>query len=467
MKHHFTAEEILEALNLYYKESIFITDGEGNVIFVNEEGARRIGAPRADLIHKNVLQLVEEGVYDNSTSITAIQTKTDAVSALTYKSKDSSISHSIPILDEDGEVEMVVTTNMSIEHNKEWEEIIAKERAAMARMQRELDHLRLKDHSKLVANSPAMRSVLQTIEAIAPTDSNVVILGESGTGKDMMARFIHENSLRADKAFISINCAAIPEQLLESELFGYEAGAFTGALSKGKIGLFEAASGGTIFLDEIGDMPLPLQSKLLRALENREIRRVGGVKNIPIDVRMICATNVNLQTMGSEKQFREDLYYRLSVFLIQLPPLHERKEDIIPLAENFLQSLNEKYDAHKTLAPVSVETMLTHRWPGNIRELRNVMERIFVVSPGNELIFTPTPTADYSKEVYEQSRFTPVQEFSNLKSFVDTAERWYIDKILEECGGCIGDTASRLGIHRSVLYRKLHKEKIETSTYFG
>lgn len=467
MKHHFTAEEILEALNLYYKESIFITDGEGNVIFVNEEGARRIGAPRADLIHKNVLQLVEEGVYDNSTSITAIQTKTDAVSALTYKSKDSSISHSIPILDEDGEVEMVVTTNMSIEHNKEWEEIIAKERAAMARMQRELDHLRLKDHSKLVANSPAMRSVLQTIEAIAPTDSNVVILGESGTGKDMMARFIHENSLRADKAFISINCAAIPEQLLESELFGYEAGAFTGALSKGKIGLFEAASGGTIFLDEIGDMPLPLQSKLLRALENREIRRVGGVKNIPIDVRIICATNVNLQTMVAEKQFREDLYYRLSVFLIQLPPLHERKEDIIPLAENFLQSLNEKYDAHKTLAPVSVETMLTHRWPGNIRELRNVMERIFVVSPGNELIFTPTPTADYSKEVYEQSRFTPVQEFSNLKSFVDTAERWYIDKILEECGGCIGDTASRLGIHRSVLYRKLHKEKIETSTYFG
>lgn len=468
MKHHFTAEEILEALNLYYKESIFITDGEGNVIFVNEEGARRIGAPRADLIHKNVLQLVEEGVYDNSTSITAIQTKTDAVSALTYKSNDSSISHSIPILDEDGEVEMVVTTNMSIEHNKEWEEIIAKERAAMARMQRELDHLRLKDHSKLVANSPAMRSVLQTIEAIAPTDSNVVILGESGTGKDMMARFIHENSLRADKAFISINCAAIPEQLLESELFGYEAGAFTGALSKGKIGLFEAASGGTIFLDEIGDMPLPLQSKLLRALENREIRRVGGVKNIPIDVRIICATNVNLQTMVAEKQFREDLYYRLSVFLIQLPPLHERKEDIIPLAENFLQSLNEKYDAHKTLAPVSVETMLTHRWPGNIRELRNVMERIFVVSPGNELIFTPTPTADYSKEVYEQSRFTPVQEFSNLKSFVDTAERWYIDKILEECGGCIGDTASRLGIHRSVLlYRKLHKEKIETSTYFG
>ena len=164
-------------------------------------------------------------------------------------------------------------------------------------MQRELDHLRLKGHSRMIAGSPAMQTVMQTIQAIAPTDSNVVILGESGTGKDVMARFIHENSLRADKAFISINCAAIPEQLLESELFGYEAGAFTGALSKGKIGLFEAASGGTIFLDEIGDMPLSLQSKLLRALENREIRRVGGVKNIPIDARIICATNVNLRIM--------------------------------------------------------------------------------------------------------------------------------------------------------------------------
>lgn len=459
VRHSFSAEEILEALNQYYKESIFITDGQGNIVYINEVGAERIGVPRAEAMYRNVDSLVAEGAYDHSTSKLVIETGREAVSALTYKSKNSSISHSIPVLDDDGNVEMVVTTNMSLEHNKEWEEIISKERAAMARMQRELDHLRLKDHTRLIANSPAMRSVLQTIEAIAPTDSNVVILGESGTGKDMMARFIHENSLRADKAFISINCAAIPEQLLESELFGYEAGAFTGALSKGKIGLFEAASGGTIFLDEIGDMPLPLQSKLLRALENREIRRVGGVKNIPIDVRIICATNVNLQTMVAEKKFREDLYYRLSVFLIQLPPLCERKEDIIPLAESFLQSLNEKYDAKKTLAPVSIETMLTHRWPGNIRELRNVMERIFVVSPGNELIFTPTPTAEYSQNLCTPNGFASPSEFGNLKSFVEAAENWFIDRALEECDGCISDTAKRLGIHRSVLYRKLHREK--------
>ena len=459
MNTQFGAEEILEALNKYYKESIFITDGNGNVIFVNEEAALRIGAPREELMHKNVSELVDKGVYDHSTSSQAIASRQESVSALTYRSKDTSISRSIPILGKDGAVKMVVTTNMSMAHSKEWEEIISKERAAMARMQRELDHLRLKDHSELVANSPAMKSVLQTIEAIAPTDSNVVILGESGTGKDMMARFIHENSLRGDKAFISINCAAIPEQLLESELFGYEAGAFTGALSKGKIGLFEAASGGTIFLDEIGDMPLALQSKLLRALENREIRRVGGVKNIPIDVRIICATNVNLQTMVAEKQFREDLYYRLSVFLLQLPPLCERKEDILPLAENFLAALNEKYGTHKVLAPISAETMLKHRWPGNIRELRNVMERIFVVSPGNELFFMPTPVAEYSPDDLRSETHVPEAGYGSLKEFSDAAELWYINRIMEECGGAVGETAARLGIHRSVLYRKLHKDK--------
>lgn len=459
MKYSFSAEEILEALNHYYKESIFITDGEGNIIYINVEGARRVGLSREELMQSNVEQLVKDGVYDHSTSWQAIQTRQEAVSALTYKTKSSTISRSIPIFSDDGDVEMVITTNMSAERNKEWEAIIAKERDTMARMQRELDHLRLQENSNFIAGSPAMKSVMQTIEAIAPTDSNVVILGESGTGKDMMARLIHQKSARSEKAFISINCAAIPEQLLESELFGYEGGAFTGALSKGKIGLFEAASGGTIFLDEIGDMPLALQSKLLRALENREIRRVGGVKNIPIDVRIICATNVNLQTMVAEKQFREDLYYRLSVFLIQLPPLHERKEDIIPLAESFLKDLNEKYGTRKTLAPVSIETMLTHRWPGNIRELRNVMERIFVVSPGNELIFTPTPTADYApQDTGSQGEFTPIENFSSLKSFVDTAERWFIERTLEECGGGIGETAKRLGIHRSVLYRKLHKE---------
>ncbi len=459
-----TAEDILDALNEHYMESIFITDGDGNVIYVNEVGAKRIGPEREKILGRNVMDLVDEGVYDKSTTMTAIHTKSEAISALTYRAKDSSISRSVPVFDEEGNIKMVVTTNMSKEHNKEWEEIIRNERAELTRMQRELDHLRLKEHSRIIAISPAMQSVMQTIHAIAPTDSNVVILGESGTGKDVMARYIHENSLRSDKAYISVNCAAIPEQLLESELFGYEAGAFTGALSKGKIGLFEAASGGTIFLDEIGDMPLALQTKLLRAIENREIRRVGGVKNIPVDVRIICATNVDLKQMVAEKTFREDLFYRLSVFVVQLPPLRDRKEDIIPLAESFLAELNEKYDEQKVLTQISIETMLSHRWPGNIRELRNVIERIFVVSRDNQLTFTPTPTADTMEGQLSDDGSVIFKDMGDLRTFASNAERWYIEKILKECDGCVGDAANKLGIHRSVLYRKLHKDGAKENT---
>ena len=270
-------------------------------------------------------------------------------------------------------------------------------------------------------------------------------------------RYIHYHSGRSDKAFISINCAALPEQLLESELFGYEAGAFTGALSKGKIGLFEAASGGTIFLDEIGEMPITLQSKLLRALENHEIRRVGGVKNIPIDTRVICATNANLEEMIAEKTFRGDLYYRLSVFTLHLPPLRERAEDIVPLAEVFLKKLNRKYGTDKVLADVSIDTMKRHNWPGNIRELRNVVERIFVVSKGRELIFTPTPTADIEDISGESMQHLNTREYDSLKEYMDEMERLYIAKVMEECNGSVSETAKRLGIHRSVLYRKTHK----------
>ena len=251
------------------------------------------------------------------------------------------------------------------------------------------------------------------------------------------------------------------EDLLESELFGYEGGAFTGAQRGGKIGLFEAASGGTLFLDEVGEMSLGLQSKLLRALENREIRRVGGVKSIPVDVRIICATNRDLAKLVEEKVFREDLYYRLSVFVLSLPPLRERKEDIIPLAQMFLDQLNRKYGMHKILADVTVDTMLNYSWPGNIRELRNVMERIYVISQNNQLVFTPVPTAEYS-ENFKASIGMDVAppektSFNTLKEYMDHAERQYIEAVLKQHDGSVSKAAESLGIHRSVLYRKLHK----------
>lgn len=459
---NYSAEKILDALKEYYDESIFITDGDGIVIFVNELGAKRLNSTIDNIIGHDVRELMKDGLYEKSTTLRAIETKKESIAALNPSKSSSNVSHSIPVLDNNGNVIMVVTNNMSLEHSKEWENILTKEREITARLRRELDYIKEQEDVKLIAGDPKMTKIFESIDVIAPTDSNIVIIGESGTGKDVIAKYIHTHSLRSDNAFISVNCAAIPENLLESELFGYEGGAFTGALSKGKIGLFEAASGGTLFLDEIGEMPLTLQSKLLSAIESHEIRRVGGVKNIKIDCRIICATNRNLNEMVSNNQFRDDLYYRLSVFTLYMPPLRERTIDIIPMAESFLEKLNYRYGTTKFLGDKTKDTMLKHNWPGNIRELKNVVERIFVVSNGDELEFTPTPMADINPVILDDKGDYHINinsEYSSLKEFMDYAEKMYINKVMKDCNGSVSETAKALGIHRSVLYRKTHKKE--------
>ena len=461
------AEKILQALHDHYEESIFVTDGEGRLIFVNRVAAERLKVDLDYLEGKTVQELMNEGVYSQSTTMDAIRTKHPVTGPLDTDPNKVTFSNSVPVLDEDGEVVMVVTNNMSMEHNAEWEKIIHANEVEASRLQREREYLRLQDQRVLVANSPKMRNLLTTIEAVAPTDSNIVILGESGTGKDMFASLIHEKSARAGNAYISVNCAAMTESLLESELFGYEAGAFTGALRGGKMGLFEATSGGTLFLDEIGEMSLGLQSKLLRVLENHEVRRVGGVRNIPVDVRVICATNKHLPELVKEKKFREDLYYRLAVFTLDLPRLRDRTEDIIPIANMFLEELNRRNGTHKILSRATVRTMLNYDWPGNIRELRNVIERIYVVSPGNELFFLPMPVAKYGGELneymeqqeQEQQAAEKLDTSLGLKEYVRKAEKAYIEAVIEECGGSVAAAAQRLGVHRSALYRKLASEE--------
>jgi two-component system nitrogen regulation response regulator NtrX len=228
----------------------------------------------------------------------------------------------------------------------------------------------------LIGESPAMKNLKETIEIVSKVDSTVLIIGESGTGKELVARSIHRLSKRADKPFVDINCAAIPDNLIESELFGYEKGAFTGA-TKGKKGKFEIADEGTLFLDEIGDMPMLAQSKLLRVLEERKISRIGSVDNIPVDVRVIAATNKNLEEEVKRGNFREDLFYRINVVPIYVPPLRERGEDIIILAEHFLSAFSKDYKREKPeLSDDVKEIMLGYSWPGNVRELKNLMERL-------------------------------------------------------------------------------------------
>jgi len=291
---------------------------------------------------------------------------------------------------------------------------------------------------EIIGNSAAIRQVTEQVEVVAPTDATVLILGETGTGKELVARAIHRMSPRRNSPFITLNCAAIPTGLLESELFGYEKGAFTGALSQ-KLGRFELANRGTLFLDEVGDIPLNLQPKLLRALQEKSFERLGGTKTIPIDVRLVAATNRNLPGMMRENLFRSDLYYRLMVFPIVTPSLRDHPEDIPILSRHFTKKYAAKM--HRSIETIPAETLraLTNwRWPGNVRELENFIERSVILTVGSSL---DAPLRELHTEDVE----------GNGDLTLDELEKNYIQQVLRETNGVISTTAKRLGVPRTTL----------------
>jgi formate hydrogenlyase transcriptional activator len=303
---------------------------------------------------------------------------------------------------------------------------------------------------EIVGTSAAMRRVQRQVEVVAPTDATVLILGETGTGKELVARAVHRMSPRRDSPFVTLNCAAIPTGLLESELFGYERGAFTGALSQ-KIGRFEMAHKGTLFLDEVGDIPLDLQPKLLRALQEKSFERLGGTRTIPIDVRLLAATNRNLTQMMGDKLFRSDLYYRLKVFPITTPALRDHPEDIPILARHFTRKYAEKMDRKIEIIPTeTIRALVNWPWPGNVRELENFIERSVILSRGPNL---RAPLAELRSGAAGDIGGSTLEE----------VERDYILRIFRECGGVVSKTASRLGMPRTTLNAMMKKLGISRS----
>lgn len=307
---------------------------------------------------------------------------------------------------------------------------------------------------QLIGNSVALESVLEKVEQVAPTDSSVLVQGETGTGKELIARAIHNISSRCGRPFVKLNCAAIPFDLLESELFGHEKGAFTGAIAQ-KIGRFEMADKGTLFLDEIGDIPLGLQPKLLRVLQEQEFERLGGTRTHQVDVRLVAATNRDLVNMVNQGKFRSDLYYRLNVFPIVLPPLRERREDIPALVQHFVELYGHRM--RKQIEDIPAETMSalsSHLWPGNIRELQNFVERSIILSSGKVL---RAPLAELSRSVEAESLGAVTLE---------EAERDHIRKTLERTRWVVAGpngAAARLGIKRSTLYFRMQRLGISRS----
>jgi two-component system response regulator HydG len=306
----------------------------------------------------------------------------------------------------------------------------------------------------IVGRSPAVRELLERVERVAATDATVLVTGESGTGKELVARAIHVASRRNARAFVPINCAAITETLLESELFGHARGAFTGA-TRARRGLFEEADGGTIFLDEIGETAPGLQAKLLRALQEGEIRRVGESTPVRVDVRVIAATNQDLRRAITEKRFREDLYYRLNVVPLRIPPLRERREDVPLLAAHFLRGFVERTGLPRTLTPEALAKLAEHDWPGNVRELENAIEQAAALSPGERL-----DAVDVQVEPASAAR-PPVDGEVTLEAAVDAAERRAIEAALARCGGDHARVARELAVSSTTLWRKMKRLGIE------
>lgn len=356
-------------------DAIYIVDANGITRKTNDAIERLTGIPKEYYIGKDMRYLEKRGFIDKSVSMEVIkQKKPVTLIQENWRGKVIMMTGS-PVFNDQGEVIRVVTNLRDI--------------TELNRLREELSQLR-KFHAKdepVVVASPAMKQVMEVAGRVAITDTTVLLLGESGVGKEVVARMIHKNSKQYEKgSFIKVNCGAIPQELLESELFGYESGAFTGANKNGKPGLFELANNGTLFLDEIGELPLHLQVKLLRVLQDQEFHRVGGVKTKKVSTRIIAATNRNLKKMVADGQFREDLYYRLYVVPIEIPPLRKRPEEILPLTRFFLDKYNRKYQTEKKLTPEALKIFQNYPWPGNIRELANFIERLVVTTSCHEIL---------------------------------------------------------------------------------
>ncbi|PKP47414.1 MAG: sigma-54-dependent Fis family transcriptional regulator [Bacteroidetes bacterium HGW-Bacteroidetes-11] len=335
-----------------------------------------------------------------------------------------------------------ITANLKVRHNKEEiEDLRSKQKVLIASQDQA--------YGNLIGDSPAMTKVMNTVDKVAKTEANVLILGENGTGKELIARAIHRASARRDEVFISVDLGAITETLFESELFGFKKGAFTDA-KEDRAGRFEAASKGTIFLDEIGNLSFNLQSKLLSVLQNRKVVRLGTNREIPIDVRLICATNMPLYQMVNENKFRQDLLYRINTVEILLPSLRERLEDIQPLVEHFLEIYCKKYKMPlKRINPTTIRRLEKHTWPGNIRELQHSVERAVIMSESNIL----QPQDFFLSQLDDNNQFDESEDVTNLEE----REKLLIRKVIDKHGGNISKAAKELGLTRASLYRRIEK----------
>ncbi|MBP1925142.1 transcriptional regulator with PAS, ATPase and Fis domain [Sedimentibacter acidaminivorans] len=457
---------------------IFVLDAKGNYLYVNNEYCELLNRARDTYEGMSIPKFKEQGYLTSSVWDMVIEKKAPITTIVTindflFNKVYHFFTTATPTFNSDGSIKYIFFTQEPIEKTSKRIQTGILNRHVITGS---IVNPRAPQFD-IIAESPQMKQVLEMLYHVSKTDASILISGPSGVGKEVLTKYIHHTSLRNKGPFIVLNCAAIPENLMESELYGYEKGAFSGASSYGKEGLIEAANGGTLFLDEINSMPLGLQAKLLRVLETKQVTRLGSVVPKEIDFRLVCATNENLPDLVSKKLFRSDLFYRINVISVYIPPLCERKEDIIPLSLFYIQYFCKKYNCVKALDENVLNTMLSYKWHGNVRELRNFIERLIISSPDTELIISTIPQEPLLQDedkttnstnsstnlssVIDMDTISHYDEIFSLSSYMDECEKKLLLDLLEQYKSPL-KVAQVLKIDLSNVYRKIKKYNLKS-----
>jgi len=442
---------------------IIISDSKGKIIAINDAHSRITKTPKESIMGTNVVNWVENEHASVSATKQVLKNKKPVMMHQVLKNGASHDTSAMPVFDDDGNLEYVINYLVDVTELAETRRKLKKLATDKEVFRDKYKHLLevLNGSGSVIYQSDKMEVVVERARKVADSSATVLITGPSGSGKELIANILHEESIRKNEPFVKINCAAIPENLLESELFGYMPGTFTGGSRSGKKGLFEAADGGSILLDEIGEMPYSIQAKLLRVIQEQEVRRIGSDKNIKVNVRIIASTNADLKELIEQKLFREDLYYRLNVIALDIPSLSERKEDIPLLIEHFINLFNTKYNFNKHINHDTLNYLSSKEYTGNVRELRNIVERLVVQSEGDEI------NINDAFEIFGEKRreisldtddlmYINVKENKTLKEMVEEYEK----KILEEYSKKYKTSSAigrMLGVDRTTISRKLEK----------
>jgi PAS domain S-box-containing protein len=446
--------EELEGIIEATVDGIYVADGQGFTVRTNESFRRITGLTNEEVIGHNARELLEKKIFQQSVVLRVLESDTSCSMMQTTRDDVPVLVSANPLRDDAGKIVRVVAVVRDLTELNRLQDELNHADCLKNQYEKELQQLRqnFSGESGIIVRSAAMHAVLDLASRVSAVDSTVLILGESGSGKEVIADFIHRHSLRNDKPFIKINCAAIPESLLESELFGYVRGAFTGAGKAGKTGLFEAANGGTLLLDEIGDLSPGLQAKLLRAIQEKRTQRIGATTPCDVDVRILAATHRDLTDRVDRKLFREDLYYRLNVVPIHVPPLRRRREDVLPMVYTFLDRHCEHHKRRRGLHPSVLPLLLDYSWPGNVRELKNIMERLVVTAPRDTITVGDLP-ALLRRHPFIPPDIAP-QGTLTLKETLERVEAAMLRDALARCRTTRG-AARALGIDQSTVVRKV------------